>query len=294
VGNFGPGFDVLSLALDRPGDTVGLARSSGGDEVLVSGVGAERVPREWSRNAACAAIDFLRLQTGRDEPLRVAIHKGVPPGSGLGSSASSSAAAVRAFVELHGLEIDAALAVDAAAQGEAVASGGAHRDDVGAALFGGLVVVGRSPDAVVRLRAPPLWLAVARPDVELTTREMRALIPDALPRADVVANLGNVARLVHACHAQDAELLCRALDDRLSKPYRAPRVPRFAEMEAAARGAGAKAFLLSGSGPAVVAACTSAGDATRTLEALRPLVEKGDAFLARPLAEVKSPGIRLP
>lgn len=295
VGNFGPGFDVLSLALQRRGDRVALSLAES-DEVWVSGAGAEGVPTEWSRNAACAALDKLRAATGRSAPLLLEVEKGMPPGSGLGSSASSSAAAVRAFAKLHGLTLDPATALDACAEGERVATGGAHKDDVAAALFGGLVVVGgEGRDVVVRLRPPPLALVVARQDVSLPTREMRALIPDALPKRDVVANLSNVARIVHACHAQDATMLCRALDDSISRPYRAPRVPGFDAMRDAARKAGAMAFLLSGSGPAVIAVAPADVDAAPIAEALRgAMPHPGEVFVTAPLMEVSDAGVRLP
>lgn len=295
VGNFGPGFDVLSLALARRGDRATLAPAKR-DEVRVAGAGADRVPTEWARNAACAALDRLREATGLRAPLRLDLEKGMPPGSGLGSSASSSAAAVRAFARLHGLTLDASLALEAAAEGERVATGGAHRDDVAAALLGGLVIVGgEGPDVALRLAPPPLVLVVARQDVELPTREMRRLIPDALPRGDVVRNLSNVARIVHACHEADAAMLCRALDDRISRPYRAPRVPGYADMEAAARKAGAHAFLLSGSGPAVLAAAPRGADGQAIADALRgAMPHAGDVFVTAPLPEVSDPGVRLP
>ena len=293
VGNFGPGFDVLSLALEKVGDRVRLT-SAPRDEVRVAGApGSERIPTDWHRNAACAAIDALRERTSRRGALLVEIHKGVPPGSGLGSSASSCAAAVRAFARYHDITLAAKDALDAAAKGEAVASGGEHRDDVAAALWGGLTIVGgEGRDLVIRLRPPPLSLVVARPDVELATREMRGLIPNALPRADVVHNLSNVARIVHACHAQDAEMLCRALDDKISRPYRAPRVPHFAEMRQAALSAGAHAFLLSGSGPTVIAAMPARIDADPVAAALKKFVP--DTFVTKPLMEVTEPGVGLP
>src|SRR5581483_2668026 len=185
--------------------------------------------------------------------LEVVIEKGMPPGSGLGSSASSNAAAVRAFARLTGAKLTPLEALDAAAAGEALASGSSHKDDVAAARFGGLTIVGGPPsEAVIRLRPPPLNLVVARPEVDLPTREMRRLIPESLPKSDVVANLSNVARIVHACHANDPAMLCRALDDRVSRPYRAPRVPLFEDARRAAMDAGAQGFLLSGSGPAMI------------------------------------------
>lgn len=294
VGNFGPGFDVFSLALQRRGDRVRLSTADA-DEVRVTGVGASRIPPEWARNAACAAIDHLRAATGHEGALLVELEKGAPPASGLGSSASSCAAAVRAFARLHGMTLPAALALDAAAAGEKVASGGAHRDDVAAALVGGLVIVGgEGQDAIVRLRPPPVHIIVARPDVELRTRDMRGLIPHALPKEDVVRNLSGVARVVHACHAQDAELLCRALDDRISRPYRASRVPGFDAMRDAARQAGARAFILSGSGPSVIAVTPKEFDANPIASAMRDAMQgPGEVFVTEPQGEVTDDALRL-
>lgn len=297
VGNFGPGFDVFSLALARRGDRITLSES-GEDRVSVTGVAAARIPTDWSENSACAAISALRHVTGKAEPLHVAIDKGMPAGSGLGSSASSNAAAVRAFARYHALTLDTRTALDAAAYGESVATGAAHHDDVAAALFGGLVIVGgKAQDTVVRLTPPPLSLVVARPDVELPTREMRRLIPDALPKAQVVANLSNVARIVHACHERDAAMLCRALEDSISRPYRAPRVPAWDAIRGAALTAGATGFLLSGSGPAMIAAMPADVPAEPVARAMREAMSvaglTGDVFETQPAAEVNGDEIRL-
>lgn len=294
VGNFGPGFDVLSLALARRGDRVRLEAAEA-DRVTVTGPGAGRVPTAWERNSACAAIDALRRATGRTDALHVRIEKGMPPGSGLGSSASSNAAAVRAFAKLHGLALDAATALGAAAAGEAVATGSAHTDDVAAALFGGLTIVGgEGSDLVVRLAPPPLRLVVARPEKDLATREMRQLIPPAIPTQDVVRNLSNVARIVHACHAQDAAMLCRALDDRISRPHRAPRVAGFDAARDAALAAGAIGFVLCGSGPAVMAAMPVDVEDGPVLDAMRQAMPGAEVFATGPAAEVRSPEVRLP
>ena len=297
VGNFGPGFDVLSLALARRGDRV-LVETAPEDRVSVTGPGAERVPTAWGENSACAAIDALRRRTGKETRLHVRIDKGMPPGSGLGSSASSNAAAVRAFARLHGLTLDARAALDAAAAGERVATGAAHHDDVAAALFGGLTLVGgQGPDLVLRLDPPPLNLVVVRQDLELPTRDMRRLIPDALPKGRVVRNLGNVARVVHACHARDAAMLCRALDDEVSRPYRSPKVPRFDALRDAALGAGALGFLLAGSGPATIAAMPASVDPEPVRAAMRRVLDEaglgGEVFVTHPHPEVKGPEVRL-
>lgn len=296
VGNFGPGFDVLSLALARRGDRVMVAVGRE-DTVKVTGPGAERVPTEWALNSACATLDELRRRTRFSQPLEVTIDKGMPPGSGLGSSASSNAAAVKAFAKMLKLRLSARDALAAAGAGEAVATGVAHHDDVAAALFGGLTIVGGDTDAVVRLRPPPLHLVVARPEVDLPTREMRRLIPDALPKRDVVRNLSNVARIVHACHVQDGAMLCRALDDTISRPYRAPKVPLFEDARVAAMAAGAQGFILSGSGPAMIAAMPQRVDPAPVERAMREVFAKGgiaaEVFTTRPAPEVNDAEILL-
>lgn len=296
VGNFGPGFDVLSLALAKRGDTVSVATADV-DSVSVRGAGADRVPTEWAKNSACATIDELRRRTGMSSPLAVMIDKGVPPGSGLGSSASSNAAAARAFAKCFRLTLSARDALMAGGAGEAVATGTAHVDDVAAALFGGLTIVGGSTDAVVRMRPPPMHLVVARPDIELPTREMRRLIPESYPRRDVIENLSNVARIVAACHHQDAAMLCRALDDNLSRPYRAPKVPLWDECRRAALDAGAVGFLLSGSGPAMIAAMPERKDPIAVQTRLREVFAKagmgGEVFVTRPAPEVMGPEVRM-
>lgn len=297
VGNFGPGFDVLSLALARRGDTVSV-QTAEKDSLSIRGIGADKVPTEWAKNSACAAIDELRRRTGVSAPLAVMIDKGMPPGSGLGSSASSNAAAVRAFAKCFRLTLSVRDALMAAGAGEAVATGSVHLDDVAAALFGGLTIVGGEVDAVVRVRPPPIHLVVARPDVELPTREMRRLIPDQYPRHDVVKNLSNVARIVAACHHQNGMMLCRAMEDHLSRPYRAPKVPLWDEARKAAMDAGAVGFILSGSGPAMIALLPEGKDPVRVQLALREMFAKAnataDVFLTRPAPEVNSPEVRLP
>lgn len=297
VGNCGPGFDVLSLALARRGDTVSLSTAEK-DSVSVRGAGADRVPTEWAKNSACAVIDDLRRRTGYSAPLAVMIEKGMPPGSGLGSSASSNAASVRAFAKLFRATLTARDALAAAAQGEAVASGVAHLDDVAAALFGGLTIVGGDTDAVVRMRPPSAHLVVARPEVDLPTREMRKLLPEAWPRRDVISNLSRVARLVAACERQDGAMFCRALDDELARPYRAPKVPLFDEAQAAAKRAGAIGFLISGSGPAMIAALPTSKDPANVETALRDVFQKAgvacEVFLTKPGGEVIGGEIKYP
>ena len=96
------------------------------------------------------------------------------------------------------------------------------------------------PIDVVPLRVEaPWWLALWTPGVRVETRAARAILPEDCDRATWVRQMANTAALVHAFASGDGELLGRALDDRYAEPRRAPLIPRFAAVKAAARDAGA-------------------------------------------------------
>ncbi|MGB0653085.1 MAG: homoserine kinase [Thermoplasmatota archaeon] len=288
VGNFGPGFDCFSLALAGLGDHVTL-RAADEDTLSFNGPNAEAVPLDWRRNCIGATLDALRAATGVQERFQVDVVKGQPGGSGLGSSASSSGGAALAFAALYP---DAGLGAEdlvrAAGAGEAVAAG-RHHDDVAAVILGGLALVLEGPDGPSARRVQPpddLHLAAVAPELEVPTREMRALLPAQVPLADAVHNAARTAALVDACHAGDVAAVGACLDDRLATPYRARRLDYLPSVRAAAGRAGAYGSALSGSGPAVVAVCDDQGVATEVadamLDALVGAGETGRAFVARP------------
>jgi homoserine kinase len=132
-----------------------------------------------------------------------------------------------------------------------------HADNVVPALVGGLVVVasGEEVDWLPVECPPSLKVAVAIPDLRITTRAAREVLPKAVPFADAVHNLSCAALLVAAVQQDRLELLGRAMQDRLHQPYRETLHPALSAMIAAARDNGAAGAALSGSGSTVVALC---------------------------------------
>jgi len=276
IGNVGPGFDVLGLAVGGIGDRVTVAHATHGASRIgeVTGRDAGEIPRDAGANcAAIAAREYLR-RCGIAIEVVVSIDKGLPLSGGLGGSAASSVAgAYAAHLLATDLERDEliprqpeilcpATAADvlasdilAAALAGETAVAGPHLDNIGPALFGGLVL-SRSvePIDVVPLRVgAPWWLALWTPRVRVETRAARALLPADCDRATWVRQMANTAALVHAFASGDRELLGRALDDRYAEPRRAPLIPHFAAVKAAAREAGAFGGSISGSGRTVFA-----------------------------------------
>ena len=270
--NLGPGFDVLGLALERPGDVVEAeVRGAPGVEI-VEVTGADSLSTDPRENvvgvAAAAALE--RLGGGRG--VRLWLRKQMPLGSGLGSSAASSVGGAVAVNALFGGALSADDLVACALRGEAAASGAAHADNVAPSVLGGIVLIRASdPLDLIRLPAPAaLRVVLVRPHAQVLTAEARQLVAERrFTIGQAVANLGNVAALVAALHAGDLALLGRSIADALVEPVRAPLVPAFAEVRRAALDAGALGCSISGSGPSVLAFADSDGSAAAVADAMQ-------------------------
>jgi len=282
VSNLGPGFDVLGLALHRPGDVVEVevADRPGIELAGVAGEGGA-LPRDAGRNAASvAAGEVLRRAPRGSEPagLRLWLEKGMPLSSGLGSSGASAAAGAVAANEALGRPLGEDALVRCAMEGERAACGSAHADNVAPSVLGGIVLI-RSYDPLdlVRLPVPDgLFVVVVHPHCEVSTAEARArLAGRTFALADIVANAGNLGALVAALHQGDLALVGRAIEDRIVEPLRAGMIPSYAEVRSAARDAGALGCGISGSGPSVFALCDDADAASRAALAMRRAFRNG-------------------
>ena len=248
---------MLGLALERPGDLVEAEiRDEPGVEITQV-TGADSLGTDPNENvvgiAAQAALEHLGVA---DRGVRLALHKQMPLGSGLGSSAASSVAGAAAVGALFGDTLPKEALVGCALRGEAAASGAPHADNVAPCVLGGIVLIrGNDPLDLIRLPVPDaLRIVLVHPHVEVLTAEARRLVArHRFGIGQAVANLGNIAALVHALHTGDLELFGRSISDALVEPIRAPLVPGFAEVRQAALDAGALGCSISGSGPSLFA-----------------------------------------
>ncbi len=258
VGNVAVGFDILGHALNAVGDVVMAARSDepGVSVAAISGV-VENLPTVVDSNTAGRAVQSMwdALQPGFGVTL--SIEKGIPLGSGMGGSAASAVAAVVAANALLPQPLDRAGLFRHALQGEAVASGSVHADNVAASLFGGLVyayVGGESDIRYAKLPVPVgLRCVLVHPACEVHTRDARQALGADVALATVVEHGANLAGVILACHSGDLTLLRRSLSDVLIEPQRAHLVPGFTGVKEAAVSAGALGCSLSGSGPSLFA-----------------------------------------
>ena len=279
VANVGSAFDVLGFAIAEPGDTV-TAKVSSTPGVTISSISGdnERLPREANRNTAGVSVLALLDHLRHKDPSRYGsvgitldLSKGLPIGSGLGSSSASTVAAVLAANELLGSPLSRQELLPFAMKGEEVACGAAHADNVAPALLGGFVLIrSYEPLDVVLLPAPSAaWTTVLSPELELKTQDARKVLKKNVTLASAISQWGNVAALVAGIYKNDVHLMGRALEDKIVEPERALLIPGYHDAKRAALESGASGCSISGSGPSLFALSDSQTSAINIGEAMK-------------------------
>jgi homoserine kinase len=255
IANLGPGFDVFGIALKEPYDVIGAKRVSeaGVRIVEVNGVGANRVTLDPKRNTASVAAMEVLKRANADFGIEIAIQKGVRPCSGMGSSGASAAGGAFAANLLLSDRLPMRDLALCAALGEQASSGTLHADNVAPSLYGGFTII-RSYDPLDVINVVPpanLGIVAALPDVMVSTKEARGMLPKSVEMSMLVRTVGHASSLAVGMSLGDVSLIGRSVSDVIIEPVRAPLVPHLKEAEAAAIKAGAVASFLGGSGPCV-------------------------------------------
>ncbi len=243
--NLGSGFDVFGVALEAPADVVRVERAAE-TSIEVTGAGSQYIPEDPERNTVGAVAEAL------EAPAHIRIDKGVRPSSGLGSSAASAAAAALALNELYDRGLGREELVPVAAEGEALVSGTAHSDNVAPALLGGFTIV--AGGRITRVDAE-LGLVACLPELTVSTRDARAVVPAGATMDELVATVGNAATLAVGMARNDPELVGAGMDDPIVTPRRAALVEGYDRVREAALDAGATGVTVSGAGPTLLAVC---------------------------------------
>ncbi|MBN8924940.1 MAG: homoserine kinase [Rhodanobacter sp. 68-29] len=284
VGNVGVGFDILGHSMAGAGDRAEVRRI---DEPVVRIAAihgsAAALPLDASANTAGVALLALRKALGLRHGFELTLHKGIALGSGMAGSAASCVAALVAANALLDTPLPREALYGFAMDGEAVASGGRHGDNVGPQLLGGLVLA--THDRLLRIPVPADWYcALVHPHFVLETRKARAALAGHYALGEFVAQSANLSLLLAGCFRGDAALVREGLKDVLVEPRRAPLVPHFARVKQAALDHGALGASISGGGPSVFGWFESQARATAAAAAMRAAFAEGaldsDVFVA--------------
>lgn len=258
VANVSCGFDVLGFALHKPGDEI-ILKKSDTPGIRITKVSGDdgKLPTSAEKNTAGVAIAAMCKQLGYDGGLEMEVHKHMPMGSGLGSSAASAVGAVVALNKLLDEPLKRSDLLPFILDAERMACGAGHADNAAASLLGGFILVrSNDPLDVIKLDFPELLHAVViHPHIEIRTEDTRRILRKQVSLARAVQQWGNVGALVAGLQQGDMDIIGRSLEDVIVEPVRGLLIPGFESVKHAAMEAGALGCSISGSGPSIFALC---------------------------------------
>jgi homoserine kinase len=256
VANVGIGFDILGHAVDEVGDRVRIRRIAANEVRIrsITGIAGE-LPIEPQQNTASRAVQAMHAALKPGFGFELDIEKGIPLGSGMGGSAASAVAAVVAANALLQAPAPQIQLLKFAMEGEIVASGAAHIDNIAPCLYGGLTLsVGIDNPRVKQIPVPHgLRCVLVHPHMYLGTREARAILNVNVSRSDFVWQSANLAGFISGCYSNDLDMIRESFNDVIIEPQRHSLIPGFKDVQRAAMSAGALGCSISGAGPAVFA-----------------------------------------
>ena len=314
IANLSCGFDVLGTCLDNVGDEM-IVRKSEQKGIRITYIVGASLPFETEKNVAgVAALSLLKsikfvndkyipmdndfevnIANGIDLGFEIEIYKNIKAGSGIGSSAASAAGAVFGINELLGKPFSRKELVKFAMQGEVLASGSAHADNVAPCLLGGFTLVrSANPLDIVQIESPSdLYATVIHPQIELKTSDMRAILQPMILLKDAVTQWGNVGGLIAGLYTSDYELIGRSLQDVIAEPLRGKFIPNFEEIKKVAFENGALGSGISGSGPSIFALSKGKYNAEKVAKAMHEIFEKTNIEFDIHVCKINTEGVKI-
>lgn len=288
VANVSCGFDIFGFAVEAPADEVIITLTEKPGIIIKQITGDDgRLPLDASRNTSGVAVQEFLNTVESKVGAEIILHKKLPLGSGMGSSAASSAAALVAINHLFDNPFSREQMLPFAMEAERIACGSAHADNVAPALLGGFVLIrSYAPLDVTKIPTPAgLYCTLVHPHIELKTEDSRRVLKSSIQMKDAITQWGNIAGLVVGMMKPDYGLITRSLQDVIAEPIRSVLIPGFDDIKLTALENGALGSGISGSGPTIF--CLSTDKATaenvgaKIQERFVDMKLKSDIFVSR-------------
>ena len=293
IANVSCGFDVLGLALDSVGDEM-TVRKIPENTIRITKILGQDLPLETEKNVSGVAGLALLAKSDYKGGFEIEIDKRIKPGSGIGSSAASSAGAVWAMNELLGKPFSNLELVQFAMQGEKLASDVAHADNVAPAIFGGFTLV-RSYDPLDIIPIPTpseLYATVIHPQIEVKTSDSRKILRTTISLQKGIQQWGNLGGLIAGLFQSDYDLIGRSLHDHIVEPIRSILIPAFDQIKANAIEAGALGCGISGSGPSIFALSKGKANAQKVADSMKETYKNIGVAFDIHISKVNTQGVK--
>lgn len=279
VANVACGFDIFGLAVDNPGDEVIVSKRNDNQIVIKEITGDEgKLTYDPNKNTVTVPIIKYLEQIGSNQGFDIVLNKKMPLGSGLGSSSASSVAGVFAVNKILNSPLETKELLPFAMEGERIACGSAHADNVAPALLGGFVVIrSYAPLDFFQIPTPKnLFVSIVHPDIEVNTKDARHILKNEVSMKKAISQMGNVAGMIAGLMSSDYKLIGRSMVDFIIEPIRSILIPQFFEVKMAALEAGALGCSISGAGPSIFAFSEGEETAKKVMVAMQNEFHKVD------------------
>ena len=293
LSNLCSGFDILGMALEQPYDVITINKIVGKDIVIkhLDNYGLSTDPKQ---NIAGVVMEAMRKNLQTEQGFEIIIDKKIKPGSGIGSSAASAAGVAVAANEILQANFNKQQLVQFAMEGEVLASGSRHADNLAPCIYGGLVLVRDTPTLdIIPLNTPELFITIVHPQIEIKTSYARSILPKELPLKTAITQWANVAGLVSGFLQHDYALISRSLIDVVAEPVRSQLIPGFDEVRAKSMLAGALGGGISGSGPSLFMLSRTADIAHEVEKEMRSVYVKLDIEFKTYVSAIAKHGVRI-
>lgn len=268
IANLNVGYDILGLSLNHIGDTVELSLNDTRENVILNIQNGANLPKESSKNCCSVVIRKMQERLNVFKGVNIKITKGFAAGSGLGSSSASSAAAAFGYNELIGKPFSLKELVYFAAEGERVACGTAHVDNVAPSILGGMVLAVNND--IIRLPLIENLYAVSLlPAIKINTEDARNILKKKVPLKTMSQQVALMGAFVSSLYEKNEVLFGQSIQDLIVEPFRSLLIPKFQILKQQALNNGAVAFGISGSGPSVFALTFGKGNAEHIANLLK-------------------------
>jgi len=294
IANLSCGFDVLGLCLDNVGDEMIIRKTEQKGIRITRIIGAD-LPLETEKNVSGVAALALLSEIETDFGFEIEIYKKIKAGSGIGSSAASSAGAVFGINTLLGNPFSKTDLVRFAMQGEKLASGSAHADNVAPALLGGFTLIrSYEPLDIIKIKSPEeMFASVIHPQIELKTSDARSVLKQTISLKSAIVQWGNVGGLIAGLYTNDYDLIGRSLHDEIVEPLRSVLIPGFDSVKKAAMENGALGSGISGSGPSIFALSRGKETADKVAKAMNNVYDELKLPYEIHVSKVNDHGIKI-
>ena len=267
ITNLSCGYDILGVCLQNRGDEITVKKTNK-KEIIIKSNDDYNISKDINKNVAGIAAQALLKNIDIDFGFEIEIKKGIKPGSGIGSSAASSAGTVFAINQLLDSPFSQLDLIKFSMEGEKYVSGSYHADNVAPIIFGGITLVRSINEIdVIKLPSPKnLEVVIVRPNIEIKTSDSRKVVKNKIKIEKMVEQSANLGSFISSLYTEDYELMSRSVVDVIVEPNRSILIPEFDVIKKISKTSGALAVGISGSGPSIFSLSNKSSTSQKILD----------------------------